>query len=334
MIGIIYRTHKPGSSSDDKKYDFKLADGMAVKDVGILERIRKLAIPPAYTDVQINLASDAKIIYQGVDAKGRLQQKYSVVHTSRAKKEKFCRLISFGKAEPQLRADIKKYIQSNRVTQNKIIALILQIIWICGFRLGNIKYKLLYESFGVSNLLKRHLDFVDGVINVEFKGKKSVINKCSIKDRELVKEIKELVAMKKDGDEVFTYRKDGEMVSIKPTEINNFLKVYGEGTTSKDLRTFSANVLFIDYMTAHIDELMSLGSIAKRKKLAKLALVEVSSLINNTPGIAKSSYLLTEIHDLAVEDPRVFKKHFGGTTPSRNKFINYLQKVYCQMDKK
>ena len=321
--------HKPGSKPDDKKYDFRYADGKVVSDVDVLERIRKLAIPPAYTDVQINLEAGAKIIYQGVDAKKRLQQKYSAVHTSRAKKDKFCRLIAFGKAEPQLRADIKKYIQSNRVTQNKIIALILQIIWVCGFRLGNIKYKLLYESFGVSNLLKKHLAFDGNIIRIEFKGKKSVINKCCIKDKELVDEIKELVAMKRDGDEVFTYKKDGEVVAIKPTEINNFLKEYGEGTTSKDLRTFSANVLFIDYMTMHIDELMSLSSIAKRKKLAKLALIEVSSLINNTPGIAKSSYLLTEIHDLAVEDPKIFKKHFGGDTPSRNKFINYLQKVYC-----
>lgn len=326
---MYYRTHV-GSTPAEKKYEFTKADGSVVRDADTLERIRKLAIPPAYTDVQINLSPDAKIIYQGVDTKQRLQQKYSAIHTSKAKKDKFCRLIAFGKAEPQLKADIKKYIQSNRITQNKIIALILQIIWVCGFRLGNIKYRMLYESYGVSNLLKKHLTFNGDVINIEFKGKKSVINRCCIKDKVLVDEIKELADARGDEDEIFTYRKDGEMVSIKPTEINDFLKSYGEGTTSKDLRTFSANVLFIDYMTAHMDELMALNSIAKRKKLAKLALMEVSCLINNTPGIAKSSYLLTEIHDLAVEDPKIFKKHFGGPTPSRNKFINYLQNAYCK----
>ena len=325
---MITRTHAPGSAPEDKQYIFAHADGSAVS-AGDLAKIKSLAIPPAYTNVQINLDPAAKIIYQGYDSKNRLQQKYSADHTSKAKRDKFCRLISFGKAEPQLRADIKKYLQSARLTQNKIIAIILQIIWVCGFRLGHIKYKALYESFGVSNLLKKHLTFQDDYINIEFKGKKSVINRCCIRDADLVKEIKDLVATKSDEDEVFTYKKDGIVVSITPAEINKFLKVYGEGTTSKDLRTFSANALFIDYMTLHIKELMSLTSIAKRKKLAKEALIEVSSLINNTPGIAKSSYLLTEIHDMAVEDPKEFKRHFGGSTPSRNKFVNYLSRVYC-----
>jgi len=326
---IVYRNHKPGSKPADKKYDFTNHRGDAVKDKATLEKIRKLAIPPAYTKVKIDLSACAKIMYEGYDEKERLQQIYSKSHTTQAKKAKFCRLIGFGKVMPKLKADIKKYVGSARVTQNKIIALVLKIIWICGFRVGQIKYKILYESYGISTILVKHISFKGDVINIEFKGKKSVINKCCIKDRELVTELKNLVSGKKPTDHVFTYKKGGEITLIKPTEINKFLGQYGK-ITSKDLRTFDVNILFIDFMKNNMKELEDATSVAKRKKVAKKALELTSSHINNTPGICRSSYLLTDIYALAIENPKKFKRHFGGKTASRIQFVNFLEKVYCK----
>lgn len=326
---IVYRKHKPGTKPADKKYDFTNHKGEVVKDKDVLEKIRKMTIPPAYTKVKIDLSPCAKIRYEGYDGKGRLQQKYSQMHTSKAKKAKFCRLIEFGKVMPKLKADIKKYICSTRVTQNKIIALILKIIWICGFRVGQLKYKVLYESYGISTILVSHLSFKGDTINIEFKGKKSVINKCCIKDKELVKELKCLISEKKPTEHVFTYKKEGEIVLIKPTEINKFLGHYGK-ITSKDLRTFDVNVLFIDYLKENMKDLEAATSLAKRKKVAKKALELTSTHINNTLGICRSSYLLTDIYALAIETPKKYKKHFGGKTASRIQFVNFLEKVYCK----
>lgn len=327
---IIYRDHQPGSKPADKKYVFTDSKKNSITDKEILETIRKWAIPPAWVNVQIDLSPNAKIIFQGYDEKGRLQQKYSATHTKKAKKTKFCSLIEFGKAEARLKSDIKKYISSKRITKNKIISLILKIIWVCGFRVGQIKYKILYESFGVSTLQKRHLTFRgETTIDIEFKGKKSVINKCCIKDRELVKELKEIVHAKNPTDSVFTYKKDGENTLIKPTEINNFLREYG-GATSKDLRTLDANRLFIEFMRTKMKDLMEVSSKAKRKKILKEALIYISTHLNNTPTIAKSSYLLTEIYELGAENPKKFKKYFGGKDTSHASFMNYLKKVYCK----
>ena len=326
---IVYRNHQPGTKPDDKKYVYTDSKGDPVKDAKVLEQIKKMAIPPAYTKVKIDLSACAKIIYEGHDDKNRLQQKYSAIHNKKAKKDKFCRLIEFGKVMPKLKADIKKNLSTKRITQHKIIALILKIIWICGFRLGNQKYMILYESYGISNIRKSHMTFKGDNIYIEFKGKKSVINKCCIKDKELVTELKDLVSSKETKDHIFTYRKDNEDILIKPTEINNFLKTYGN-ITSKDLRTFDVNTLFIDFMKGNFKELMEVTSVAKRKKIAKQALELTSSHINNTPGICRSSYLLTDIYALAIEEPKNFKKHFGGKVESRIQFINFLDKVYCK----
>lgn len=355
---IVYRTHKKGSKPEDKKYVFTNHRKEIVKDKEVLEKIRKMAIPPAYKDVKINLNPCAKIIYEGFDDKGRRQQIYSAAHNKKAKKAKFCRLIGFGKAEPKIRADIKKYMKSQKVTKNKIISLLIAIIWRCGFRVGNIKYQVLYGSHGISNIFREHMKFgkvtipaeksaakpsggkkrsrksskgggkqID-VVAIEFKGKKGVVNKCCIYDQELVRELKKLVSGKNADEYVFTYKKEGEDTLIKATEINDWLGAYGK-ITSKDLRTFDVNVMFIDFMKTRIPELVELKSVAKRKKIAKEALILTSAHINNTPGICKSSYLLTNIYEIAIEKPRTFKKHFGGPTASRVQFINFLEKVYC-----
>jgi hypothetical protein len=124
------------------------------------------------------------VIYQG--AKQAIKRslpsvkKYATEIVKKASKAKFCKLAEFGKSLPKIQSDINKYIMSTRVTQNKIIALILQIIWICGFRVGNLKYQQLYESHGISNIFKSHITFNENGAIIEFKGKKSVINKCCI----------------------------------------------------------------------------------------------------------------------------------------------------------
>lgn len=322
---IVYRNHKQGSKKEDKSYVF-LHKGVEVKDENVLTKIKKLAIPPAYTKVKIDLSPAAKIMYEGYDDKGRLQQKYSKLHTDRTKKEKFCRLIEFGKSFPKIQADIKQYLGSSKITQNKIIAIILQIIWKCGFRIGNVKYQHLYESHGISNIYKRHIAFTGSKAMIEFKGKKGVINKCRITDIDLLRELKCLTQNKEEKEYVFTYKVGKEDELIRPVEINQWLGRYGK-ISSKDLRTFDANVMFIDFIRGV--DLKLATSKAKRKKVAKLALEETARHINNTPGICKSSYLMGEVYTMFVEQARRYKKYFLSNVNSRIAFINFL-KDYCK----
>lgn len=309
---------------ESKYYD---ESNRIVTDQLIIDQIKKMAIPPAYRDVKINLNPNAKIIYEGYDSKDRLQQKYSKDHSSAMSKKKFCRLIQFGNAFPKLQADLLRMGKSERNTKNKIISIVLNIIWLCGFRVGNIKYQILYESFGISTILKKHLTFTPTQCIIEFKGKKSVINRCCINNREIIEDLESLVRNKTPDDYVFLYTEKGEEKLIKSGVINNFLLNYGEITT-KDLRTFDVNILFIDFVKDSLKLLQSTKSISGKKKILKQALEVTSSHINNTVGICKSSYLLADLYTLALE-PDKFKKLFEGD--SRKKFISFLKNVYCKI---
>lgn len=320
---IIYRNRVPGTTVEQRQFNYVNKNGTPITDLDTLNYIKKMAIPPAYEKVKIDLSSTAKIIFEGTDAMGRLQQRYSTLHNTKAKKAKFCRLMEFGKAYPKIQADIKHHLEADRMTHNKIIAIILQIIWQCGFRIGNAKYLHLYESHGISNIYKKHITFQPNSAKIEFKGKKGVINTCCITNKILLKELLTLTKDIGDTDHVFTFK--GELV--KSSEINKWLGKYGD-ISSKDLRTFDVNVMFIDYMRSVTDDIQLATTPAKRKKVAKRALEVTSTHINNTVGICKSSYLMVEIYNMFVEQPRRFKKYFLGGVASRIAFVNYL-KDYC-----
>jgi len=322
---IIYRNHKPNTLPKDKKYIYTDYRNQIIKNGEIIEKINRFVIPPAWTNVKIDLNPCAKIIYQGYDAANRLQQKYSASHNKKAKMLKFYNLIEFEKAEPRLKSDIKKYIMQKRLSKNKIISIILSIIWICGFRLGNLKFLKLYDSYGISNIRKKHLNIKDNKIYIEFKGKKSVINKCTIEQSMLLTELKKLLSDKKSNDFIFTLNNE----LIKPTEINNFLRNYG-GATSKDLRTLDANKIFIGDIRKNAEIYLAANSNAKRKKVLNKSLNVVAAHLNNTPAISKSSYILTEIYDLAVEQPKKFKRLFFKNDKVGKAFVTYLKTQYCK----
>src|SRR3712207_495114 len=61
---------------DGDGFAYVRADGQRVTDAAELQRIRKLAIPPAYEDVWIAPTANAYLQATGRDAKGRKQYRY------------------------------------------------------------------------------------------------------------------------------------------------------------------------------------------------------------------------------------------------------------------
>ena len=108
------------------KLVYKFVDHLnnEIKDIHILEYIKSLVIPPAYNDVIIFYEKAPKILFQGYDDKGRLQQIYSPIHKKKAMKKKFCDILEFAKVLPKIESDINKYIKDETSTKNKIISLL------------------------------------------------------------------------------------------------------------------------------------------------------------------------------------------------------------------
>ena len=322
---MLYFRIKDGIDKN-KKPKFKVVDKnyKIINDKKILEYVQKLVIPPAYADVKIFYEKSPKILFQGYDDKGRLQQIYSKEHKKKAMKKKFCNLLEFGKVLPKLNIDINQYIKDKNFTKNKIISIILKIIIKCGFRLGNIKYQKLYNSFGISNILKSHINIKGAEMYIKFIGKKGVLNECVVKEKIIIDNIKKLIFDKTNKEYVFTY--DDNKV-ITALEINKFLKEYHVNTTSKHFRTWDTNILFIEYMRNDEDPIKL--SLAKRKKTVISAMKVISNQINNTPTICKQEYLHIDLLMLYLDNPKKFKKYFFKCDDASKCFIHYLEE-FCR----
>ena len=313
------------------KFWYETADGAKINDKKILEYIDNLHIPPAYHDTIIFYVKNPKILFQGYDDKQRLQQIYSPAHCKAACKKKFQSLIDFGHALQKIYSDCEKYMQSAKPTRNKIIAIIIKIISLCYFRVGNSKYVRLYDHHGISTITCQHIKKNNKGMHIEFVGKKGVINECLIEDQTINNALASLLIGKKPKDHLFVYHEDGENHLITAIEINEWLRQYGDDFSTKMFRNFDSNVLFVDFMRlehskedAHPDKI----PLTKRKKILVAAMKEVSQEINNTPAICKKAYMSPDLIKLYLEQPRKFKTLFLKSGSSRLAFINYLKQIH------
>lgn len=336
---IIYRIT---IDSEKKLYKYVDKDDKIVKDKKILEYIESLVIPPAYRDVEIFYEKSPKILFQGLDANNRLQQIYSKKWRESADKTKFKELIEFGRKLPSMNLEINKNLNSHTPSKEKIIAIILQLIQTCGFRIGQMKYYDLYGSVGLSTLMKKHLKFKktkNGTeLHVKFIGKKKVENECIVTDKTLIREIGKYADSNKH-EFLFMYSEvcretSGKEVnvwkSINAIDINNWLKQYGESFTTKFFRTYSVNITLIDLLR-ELSKEIKFNSIseAQRKKIIVGIIKDLACSINNTPTICKKSYISPKLIELFIEHPLKFKKEILDNGYNSNiTFIKFLEKNY------
>lgn len=340
-------------SGNTDNFVYADASGKRVTDAKILEYIKSLRIPPAYTKVEIYISmrgtipcAPPKLTYIGIDTAGRTQYGYSAAHTARAAKSKFSDLVTFGTALPLVRKrifDVLKNPAASREPDMDIaIALALRIVLLCHFRLGNQKYKDLYKSYGVSTLEVRHLKFVDPTptsriretaAKFSFIGKKGVLNSCTITDPSIVNHLMNMSAGKAPKAPIFS-TVDG--LPVRATDINLWLKGFGIDLSSKQFRTFAGSTLVIHLLVAHARrgkkiELPESLSMTERKRNVNAALDKTSETIHNTRAVAKKSYVHPAIIDLYLNHPRKFAAAFIATELDAEKaFMAYLSKSECK----
>jgi DNA topoisomerase-1 len=326
---IIYRkTINP----EKKIYLYEDKNGKKITDENILEYVTKLVIPPAYEKVEIYFEKFPKILYSGIDAAGRLQQIYSPKWREKADKEKFKALIDFGYKLPKMIKEIEKHIKSKILTKEKIIALILSITSLCGFRHGSTKYQKLYGSIGLITLDSSHIKFkiVKNIKEAHFSfiGKKGVKNECVVTDKIIVDEIESLVKGKDKKEYIFQYldKETKTLTHITAIDINNWLKSYNSEFTTKFFRLFNVNTSFIEIMQETNPNSLTES---QRKKQVVDAIKTVSCEINNTPSICKKSYLNADLLKLYIEHPRKYTSILiKGSELPYIKFIKFLESIY------
>jgi DNA topoisomerase I len=274
-----------------KGFSFIGTDGKPIRDPKTLARIRKLAIPPAYTDVWICPDPRGHIQATGRDAKGRKQYRYHPRWREVRDSTKFEHMLDFAKALPVIRARIDADMAKRGLPREKVLATVVHLLENTLIRVGNMDYVKQNKSYGLTTLRDRHVDVDGGKLRFQFKGKSGKTWSLQVKDRRIAKIVK--ACQDVPGQHLFQYiNEEGERVGVTSTDVNAYLReISGKEITAKDFRTWAGTVLAA--MALH--EFETVDSAAKAKKNVRAAIEKVSARLGNTPTICRKCYIHPEV---------------------------------------
>jgi DNA topoisomerase-1 len=275
------------------------ADGKPLRSEAALERIRALAIPPAWREVHIAPTAGAKVQAWGLDAAGRKQYRYHARALERGARRKYRRLLQYARDLPRLREATGAHLRAKGVGRERVLALVVRLMQRGYFRIGNERYAVLNRTFGIATLRKRHLKIEGNDLLFRYVGKKSIDTRKVVADTPLVEVLREV--MKLPGARLFQFRdENGQVRPVTSTEVNRYLKeILGANYSSKDIRTWGGTV-----RAATILADLGPAKGGEVQKNLQLTTRLVSSELGNTPAVCRSAY----IH------PAVFDRYMQGQT--------------------
>lgn len=259
-----------------------------------LERIKKLVIPPAWTNVWICSKENGHIQCTGFDAKGRKQYKYHPLWVDARSETKFSRMISFGEILPLIRMQVEHDLRLPGLCEEKVLALVVSLMENTLIRVGSNSYEKLYGSYGLTTLKDKHVKIQGSSLQFSFKGKKGVEHKISLKDKRLARMVKQCRDI--PGKELFQYKNgDGSYHTIDSGMVNNYIKrCSGNYFTAKDFRTWAGTL----YALSELFQSGFQETQSARNKVIIAAIDGVSVKLGNTRTVCKKYYINPLLMDL------------------------------------
>src|SRR5258705_12957476 len=109
-------------------FSYRRPDGDHLHDPVILDRIRALAIPPAWTDVWICPDPAGHLQATGRDARGRKQYRYHARWRVVRDEVKYGRLIAFAEALPRIRARTRTDLKKSGLPRDRVLGAVAQLL--------------------------------------------------------------------------------------------------------------------------------------------------------------------------------------------------------------
>ncbi|GAA4334153.1 DNA topoisomerase IB [Flaviaesturariibacter amylovorans] len=262
-------------------------DGKAVTDARHLERIRKLAIPPAWTEVWICAKPNGHIQATGYDLRGRKQYRYHTHWQELRNETKFHRLYEFGKLLPSLRLQLEEDLARKELCEAKVLATVISLMERTYIRVGNADYEKQNGSYGLTTLKDKHVTIEGDKLRFSFTGKKGIDHDISLRSRRLARAVKACRDI--PGKELFQYYcADGSRRSIDSGAVNQYIKdATGGDFTAKDFRTWAGTLNVLRAFKA----MEAAATEADLKKNVLSALDDVSHKLGNTRAVCKKYYV-------------------------------------------
>ena len=253
----------------------------------VLERIKALSIPPAWSDVWICPSPTGYLQATGIDDKKRKQYIYHEDWKKLSQENKFSKMLDFGELLPKIRKRVSEDMSGEELERDKIIA---TVIWLLGetmIRIGNEEYAKENNSFGLTTLRNKHVKIRGKQVTFEFVGKSGIQHTVKISHPRIVKIIKEIFEL--PGYELFQYLNDSdERQTVDSSDINQYLQeLTGEDITAKDFRTWGAT-------TRSAIELYTIGpseTAEQAKENITKVVKKVAKHLRNTAKVCRSYYI-------------------------------------------
>ncbi len=330
---------KPGirREAEEGGWAFFMPDGTRITDEKTIARIRKMAIPPAYTDVWICKDPNGHLQAVGRDARGRKQYRYHPRWREIRDEAKYAKMLVFGRKLPDIRARVEHDLAKPGLPREKVLAALVRLLERTLARIGNEEYAKTNNSFGLTTLRERHAKVHGGVVELDFRAKHGIQRHIELHDRKLANIVRKLQDI--PGQELFHYiDEDGASHTVGSDDVNAYLhEITGEHITAKDFRTWAATNL----AALALREFEAYDSAAKAKKNVLRAVEAVSSMLGNTPSICRKCYIHPAIFDgyldgsllegLKARADAVLDEHAPGLTAEEIAVTAFLDRRLQQM---
>ena len=282
-------------------FSYEDGPGEKITDEETLDRIRQLAIPPAWREVWICPDPFGHIQATGHDEAGRKQYLYHERWQQRQAERKFELVRQFALTLSKLRRAVTADLRRRGMPRERALACAVRLLDLGFFRVGSEVYTEENESFGLATVRREHVTITRSEVVLDFPAKSGQRRVQSIRDAAARRTIEAMYRRRSGPEDLLAYRAGGEWVDVRSNEINEYIhEKIGEEFTAKDFRTWHGTVLAAVALAAEDAP----RSEAAAKRAISRAVDQVSEALGNTPAVCRASYI----------DPRVLDRYRDGTT--------------------
>ena len=264
-------------------------DGDRITDQEEIDRLNRIALPPAYVNAWFCPDPNGHIQATGIDARGRKQYRYHLGFRAQQEADKYERCAEFGRALPKLRARVEEDLSKRSLRHDTVVAAVVRLLDLGHVRVGNEEYAKQNHSFGATTLRDEHAAVHGGKLELSYVGKHGKQQHLTINDRRLATIAKRTQDL--PGQRLFQYvGDDGEPHPVDSHDVNAYIKeATGGDFTAKHFRTWGASLLAFRHILAA----------GKGAKLSLKPMLEgVAAALGNTPAISRKSYVHPALVDL------------------------------------
>ncbi len=298
---------------------YRDAAGRRIDDPEVVDRIRALAIPPAWSDVWICSDPKGHIQATGIDARGRRQYLYHQHWHDKRSREKFERMLRFARALPALRAQVAHDLALDGMPKARVLACATRLLELGFFRVGGETYAKENGTFGLATLQKQHVKLRRDTVRFDFDAKSGQRRRCEVVDPEVTEVLVTLRRRRAAPDaELLAYRGETGWVDIRSQDINDYLKEHlGTEFSAKDFRTWAGTVLAAVVLASE----SAVETERDQQRAVAHATAEVAAHLGNTPAVARSAYI----------DPRVVERFEADRTLRAPEQVETLEELEQQV---